>query len=72
MGMGRIAERLRPGAPPLRVSEVARLIGYSPRGVQKLMEAGAVRFVQVHEDAERRVPVDEAARLAREMGVQIK
>jgi hypothetical protein len=69
MGMDRIAQRLQEGGPPLRVSELAAIIGYSARGVQKLMEAGAVRFVQVHKDAERRIPVTEAVRLARDLGL---
>lgn len=69
MGMDRLLKRLREGEPPLRVGELADLIGYSPRGVQRLMDKGALPFVRLHEDGERRIPVAEAAQLARHLGV---
>jgi hypothetical protein len=67
MGMDRITKRLSEGAPPLRISELSELTGYDPRTLRKLFEAGVVRTVGLTN--ERRVPVTEARRLARELGL---
>jgi hypothetical protein len=67
-------DRLRDGQPPLRVSQVAASIGYSDRFVQKLMDVGALAFVEtpgsmVGRRPERRVPVAEVRRLRLQLAV---
>jgi excisionase family DNA binding protein len=63
-------DRLESGRPPLRVSELARLVGYSDRWIQKCLDAGALGYVQPGgAGRERRVPVSEATRLARDLRV---
>jgi excisionase family DNA binding protein len=69
MGMDRILERLSEGAPPLRVSEFADLIGYSAHTIRKLVAADAIRAVRLVGTIERRIPVQEALRLARELRI---
>lgn len=70
MGMDRISERLRQGQP-LRVGELANVTGWSVRTLQKLMEQGGIRFVQIASGSERRIPIDEARRIASEAGVRL-
>jgi hypothetical protein len=67
MGMDRLLERLREGAPPLRVHEVSAMTGYSPPVVRKLIDAGVIQAVGL--TAERRVPVTEARRLLSDLGI---
>lgn len=67
MAMARILERLREGAPPLRIHEVVELTGYSAPTVRKLIDAGTIQAVRITE--ERRVPVREARRLLAELGI---
>ena len=68
MAMDRLIERLRRGAgPPLRISEFASVIGYSLPTVRKLIRDGAVRTVGLTE--EQRIPIREAARLARDLDI---
>jgi hypothetical protein len=68
MALDRILERLRKGSgPPLRLSEFADLIGYSPRTVRKLIEAGTIRTVGLTE--EQRIPIREATRIARSLEI---
>ncbi len=67
MGMDRLAERLREGEPPLRVGELARLIGFSGEYVRKLIRAGTLESVSITGTIERRIPVREAQRLARDL-----
>jgi hypothetical protein len=73
VGMDRLRERLSEGSPPLRVSEFARMIGYSPTYVRKLLNAGVLACVSLPaglgrvEEPERRIPVTEAAKFAREL-----
>lgn len=68
--MDRIAERLRLGQP-LRVGELSNVTGWSVRQLQKLMEQGGIRFVQITPESERRIPIDEARRIASEAGVKL-
>jgi excisionase family DNA binding protein len=68
MGMDRLLERLRGGSgPPLRVSEFARLIGYSLPTVRKLIDAGEIKTVGLTE--EQRIPIREALRIARDLKI---
>lgn len=68
MGMDRLLERLSKGSgPPLRISEFANLIGYSLPTVKKLVTAGEIKTVGLTE--ERRIPVCEAARVARALRI---
>lgn len=67
MGMDRIRARLAEGQPPLRVHELAGIIGYSRRYIQKLLDSDTLRHVGLGE--ERRIPVQEATRLARDLGI---
>ena len=68
MAMDRLLERLRQGiGPPLRLSELAEFIGYSVPTVRKLIEAKAIRSVGL--TGERRIPVREAARIARDLEI---
>jgi excisionase family DNA binding protein len=62
--MDRLLARIAEGAPPLRVSEVASMTGYSVRFVRKLIEAGTLATVCPPGGSERRVPVQEARKLA--------
>jgi len=64
-----VPAQLRTRTKPLRIAEMASLLGYTPRGVQKLMDAGALRFIQAKKGGERRVPAAEARRLMREQGM---
>lgn len=70
MGMDRISERLRLGQP-LRVGELAGVTGWSVRALQKLMEQGGIRCVQIAPGSERRIPIDEVRRIASEAGIQL-
>lgn len=70
MGMDRIAERLRLGQP-LRVGELADVTGWGVRTLQKLMEQGGIRFVQITPKSERRIPIDEVRRIASEAGIRL-
>ena len=65
--MDRVSERLREGAPPLTMGELADMLNCSRRYVQKLIEAGNLNAGRVGRDY--RIPVQEAARLAREARV---
>jgi excisionase family DNA binding protein len=60
-------ERLAAGQPPLRVSEVAAAIGFSPRYVRKLLENQAIQAVTSPSGRERRIPVEEVRRLIGEL-----
>jgi excisionase family DNA binding protein len=62
-----LVDRLVEGAPPLRVSEVAAAIGYSPRYVQKLLRNKAIQSVKMRGRRERRIPVSEVLRLRSEL-----
>jgi len=63
--MDRLAARLAEGQPPLRKGELATLLGCSVSYVRKLVDAGTI--ATVHCTAiETRIPVSEAARIARE------
>jgi excisionase family DNA binding protein len=66
MAMDRIAERLREGSPPLRVSELANLLGCSRSFIHKLIDAGALRTGRL--GAHYTIPIQEATRVAREAG----
>jgi excisionase family DNA binding protein len=66
MGMNRIAERLREGSPPLRVSELADLLGCSRSFIHKLIDAGALRTGRL--GAHYTIPLCEALRVARDAG----
>ncbi len=61
--------RLAEGQPSLRVGQVAAIIGYSDRYVRKLFDSGVLKGVRLAEGTERRVPVDEVRRLARQLGM---
>ena len=63
--------RLEDGQPPMRVGEVAAIIGYSVRYVQKLVDAEVVMAVRMPEGTERRVPVHEVRRLAHQLHVAV-
>jgi excisionase family DNA binding protein len=65
MGMDRLAERLREGEPPLRVGELARLIGFSGEYVRKLIRSGNLPAILMGH--ERRIRVQEAQKLARDL-----
>lgn len=65
--IGELRERLRQGAPPLRISEFVRITGYSEKTVRKLIDAQVVETVGLTE--ERRIPADEALRVARELRI---
>lgn len=66
MGIERLFERLE-DPRPLRVHEVAELTGYSLPTLRKLIDAGVVRVVGI--SIERRVPIMEARRLCRDLGI---
>lgn len=66
MGMDRLLARLE-DPRPLRVHEVAELTGYSIPTIRKLIEAGAVATVGLA--VERRVPITEARKLCRDLGI---
>lgn len=70
MGMDRVRERLADGQPPLRLGELAGLTGYSRRYLQKLMDAGLIDHVGLGE--ERRIPVQEALRMARDLRILVE
>lgn len=68
MGMDRLLERLRKGSgPPLRISEFATVVGYSIRTVRKLVDEGGIESVGLTE--ERRIPICEAVRVARDLKI---
>ena len=68
MAMDRLLERLRKGSgPPLRVSEFAEVTGYSLPTVRKLISSGTVETVGLTE--ERRIPICEAARVAKALRI---
>lgn len=62
-----LVDRLR-DRRPLRLGEFAKLTGYSREQVRKWADAGTLKTVKPIGE-ERRVPVDEAQRLARELGL---
>ncbi len=64
--MDRLLARLQ-DPRPLRVHEVAELTGYSIPTIRKLIEAGALGTVRV--TVERRVPITEARKLCRDLGM---
>lgn len=64
--MDRLLARLE-DPRPLRVHEVAELTGYSIPTIRKLIEAGAVATVTLV--VERRVPIAEARKLCRDLGI---
>jgi hypothetical protein len=71
MGMDRLLERLRRGSgPPLRVTEIAEVTGRSPAYIRTLIEDGRLTPAE-HRVGDRiyLIPLSEARRLAREMGV---
>jgi excisionase family DNA binding protein len=63
--MERLLARLALGSPPLRVHELADLTGYSTTYLRKLVISGALLTVSI--GAERRIPVQEAQRVARDL-----
>ena len=65
VGVDRLLERLALGNPPLHIVEVARMTGYSRQYIAKLVEHGAILSVGLGE--QRRIPVQEAERLARQL-----
>lgn len=69
MGLDRLLERLREGAPPLRMHEVSEMTGYSVPFVRKLIHAGALRSVRMAGGVECRVPVLEARRVLVELEI---
>jgi excisionase family DNA binding protein len=66
MGMDRIRQRLAAGQPPLGVSELADLVGCSRSYIHKLIDAGALDVGRVGRSF--RVPLQEAVRIARDVG----
>ncbi len=67
--MDRLLARLE-DPRPLRVHEVAELTGYSIPTIRKLIEAGAVGTVRLTRlTVERRVPIMEARKLCRDLGI---
>lgn len=65
--MDRLLERLRKrSGPPLRVAELAEAIGSSRSYIHKLIAAGSLEAGRVGRDF--RIPLVEAARVAREAG----
>ena len=67
MGMDRILERLENGQPPLRQGELAELAGYDAQTIRKLIRADAILSVGL--TGEKRIPVQEARRILRELQV---
>lgn len=68
--LSELFERLRRGfGPPLRKSEVAKFSGYSRPTIEKLIAAGTLGTVQPHGSSEERIPVQDAARFAKAIGV---
>ena len=65
--MDRLLERIRTNGPPLRLSEFVRLTGYSRPTIEKLIEAGAIETVGLTD--ERRIPIREARRIARDLKI---
>lgn len=61
--MRRLSQRLLEGDRPLRVGELAGLVGYSSRHLRRMFDSGRLRFVSLPGSAERRIPTDEARRL---------
>ncbi len=60
--------RVRKGeGPPLRISEMAEVIGYSVPTVRKLISENVIQTVGLTD--ERRIPVAEAARIATALGI---
>lgn len=73
MGMDRILERIRKGSgPPFRQHELAQGLGYSVRHLRRLIDKGAVETVTIAEGAERRIPVQEARKLAQDAGLMLE
>jgi len=64
-----VNDRLADGKPPLRVSEVAEIIDYSSRFVQKLMDCDALASVRLPDSTERRIPTEEVCRLREQLGL---
>lgn len=60
-----LASRLATGQPPLRVSELSRITGYSVEYWRKVMGSGMVVTVQAPGSRERRMPVQEAVVVAK-------
>lgn len=67
VAMERLLERLRGAGPPLRLSEFVRLTGYSRPTIEKLIDAGVIETVGLTE--ERRIPIREALRIARDLKI---
>jgi excisionase family DNA binding protein len=63
-------ERRLSGGAPLRLGELAKLLGFSREHVRKLADAGVVKAIRAERPgAHRRVDVEEAARFAHAEGV---
>lgn len=68
--MDRLLERLRRGeGPPLRISEFALVIGCGISTAKRLIRDEVVQVVQMPGMTEKRIPIYEAARYAREAKV---
>lgn len=67
MGMDRVLRRLSSGSPPLRVSELAEILGCSRSFVHKLIKSKALDTGRLGRDYT--IPVQEAERIMREVGV---
>jgi hypothetical protein len=67
-GLESVLDRLRRGSgPPLRLSEFAIAIGYSVPTVKKLIREGEIQTVGLTD--ERRIPMCEAIRVARDLKI---
>lgn len=64
--MDRIAERLRGGEPPLRVTELAGLLGVSRGYIHKLIKAETIEAGRCGSDFT--IPIEEARKVARQVG----
>lgn len=62
-----VRERFAEGQPPLRVPELARLVGCSSSYVYKLIKAQVIEAGRVGTDY--RIPVSEAVKVARAAGL---
>jgi len=65
-----LKDRLAMGTP-LRIVELARYIGYSREQVRKWLDSGTLRAARPTPGGRRRIPVEEAARIARECGLAV-
>ena len=66
-----ITERLRDGQPPLRISELAPLLGYSTGKLRQLVKSGDIAVVKLRDkdQEEGRIAVAEARRLMVRLGI---